>query len=249
MTNPILSIITVCFNAASTIHTCIQSVAKDKSPEIEYLIIDGASTDGTVDIVRKYPNIVDTLISERDGGIYDAMNKGVSKAAGEYVMFLNADDMYLPGAIQSVLDVLRKYPDSIDVLYGDWIGVDIKGVNHERRANHLLTWRYALCHQAVVARRAIFPEPHAFDLRYRICADFDLILRWQAEGFRFKRHPVQLVRFSEAGASAQFIRRSAWESIVVAIRRARTPWVPVFITRVALHFVRVRLFYGTITSA
>ncbi len=242
MTHPTLSIITVCFNAESTLRDCIQSIAQGKTPDVEYLVIDGASTDGTLDIVRQYPELVDKLISEPDGGIFDAMNKGLSNAAGDYVAFLNADDIYLPGAIPVILDAICSARNEVDVIYGDWIGVDASGAEHARRADHRLRWRYSLCHQAVVARRAIFPAPLGFNQRYRLCADFDLILRWQAEGARFKRLALPIVRFSEIGSSAKFIRRSAWESIVIALRRAQFPWAMAFSARVALYVARATLF-------
>lgn len=238
MTKPIFSIITVCFNAESTLRDCIQSIAQDKTPEVEYIIIDGASTDGTLDIIRQYSNLIDLLISEPDGGIFDAMNKGLLLAAGDFVAFLNADDIYLPGAIPSILKALHKDGTKVDVLYGDWIGVDANGVTHARQADHRLRWRYTLCHQAVVARRIIFPSPEGFNLRYRLCADFDLLLRWQSEGFRFKRLEQPIVRFSEMGASNKFIRRSAWESISISLGRAKTPWALIFSVRVAAYCVR-----------
>ena len=239
---PLLSVITVCFNAESTLRDCIESVAQGKTPEVEYLIIDGASTDGTLNIIRQYPHVVDALISEADGGIFDAMNKGLSRAGGDFVAFLNADDVYLPGAIPAILEAIRGEANTVDVLYGDWIGVDGSGKVHARRADHRLRWRYSLCHQAVVARRAIFPTPRGFDLRYRLCADFDLILRWQSEGVDFRRLAQPLVRFSEAGSSAKFVRTSAWESIVIALRRAQFPWSIVFSARVALYAARATLF-------
>jgi glycosyltransferase involved in cell wall biosynthesis len=242
MKYPILSIITVCFNAESTFRDCLQSVAQGKSPEVEYLVIDGFSTDGTLDIIQEFPEIVDTLISEPDGGIFDAMNKGLKNAVGDYVVFLNADDRFLPGAIPVILNAIRTACDDVDVFYGDWIGVDASGAEHARRANHRLRWRYALCHQAVVARRTIFPVPPSFNPRYRLCADFDLILAWQAQGAHFKRIAQPIVLFSEVGSSAKFIRRSAWESIVIALRRAKSLWALVFSARVALYVARATLF-------
>lgn len=241
MKHPTLSIITVCFNAETTIGDCIESIAQGKTPDVEYLVIDGASIDGTLDIVRQYPELVDKLISEPDGGIFDAMNKGVTHAVGDFVAFLNADDIYLPGAIPAILDAISRARNEVDVIYGDWVGVDAGGLEHTRKADHRLRWRYSLCHQAVVARRAIFPSPLGFNLRYRLCADFDLILRWQAEGARFKRLAQPIVRFSEIGSSAKFIRRSAWESIVIALCRWQSPWALVFSARVALYFARVSL--------
>ncbi len=238
---PLLSVITVCFNAESTLRDCIQSVAQDKTKEVEYLIIDGASTDGTLNIIRQYPHVVDSLISEADGGIFDAMNKGLLKSCGDFVAFLNADDIYLPGAIPALLEAIREEANPVDVLYGDWVGVDASGKARARRADHRLRWRYSLCHQAIVARRAIFPTPQGFDLRYRFCADFDLILRWQSERARFKRLAQSIVRFSEIGASAKFIRQSATESIVISLRRSRSPWALVFSARLILYSMRIIL--------
>ena len=242
MKHPTLSIITVCFNAESTLRDCLQSIEQGKTLDVEFLVIDGASTDGTLDIVRQYPELVDKLISEPDGGIFDAMNKGLANAVGDYVAFLNADDIYLPGAIPAILEAIRRERNEVDVVYGDWIGVDASGTEHARRADHRLRWRYSLCHQAMAAKRVIFPSPHGFDLHYRLCADFDLILFWQSEGVHFKRISQPLVRFSEIGASAKFMHRSAWESIVIALSRARSLWALVFAARIALYVVRMNLF-------
>ena len=241
VTKPTLTVITVCLNAVSTIRECIQSVAEGKSQEVEYLIIDGGSTDDTLKIVHEFSNVVDLLISEPDAGIFDAMNKGILKANGEYIAFLNADDTYLPGAIKTILEALLLFRDAADVIYGDWLAVGINGVLYERKANHRLTWRYSLCHQAIVAKRDIFPIPCAFDLRYRFCADFNLILLWQAKKNRFKHLDLPLVKFSEAGASAKFFRRSSLESISITLRQGRTLWVPVFVVRVAFHLFRVSM--------
>jgi glycosyltransferase involved in cell wall biosynthesis len=231
MKHPTLSIITVCFNAESTLHDCIQSIAQDKTPEVEYFIIDGASTDSTLLIARQYANVVDTLISEPDKGIFDAMNKGLALAKGEFVAFLNADDLYLPRTISIVLDAIREDINHVDVLYGDWIAVSGHGTENPHKADHRLRWRYMLCHQAVIARRSIFPSPKGFDLRYKLCADFNLILLWQAKGFRFKRIPNQLVRFSETGASSKFVYRAAREIFTISILRGRFPWKFIFLIR------------------
>jgi glycosyltransferase involved in cell wall biosynthesis len=132
------------------------------------------------------------------------MNKGLVLAKGKFVAFLNADDRYLPTTISSSLDAIREDKDNVDVLYGDWIAVSARGTDTPHKADHRLRWRYILCHQAVIAKRSIFPSPDGFDLRYKLCADFNLILFWQAESACFKRIPNQLVRFSEVGASSKF---------------------------------------------
>jgi glycosyltransferase involved in cell wall biosynthesis len=238
---PMLTVVTVCFNAAATLGACIASVAAGKSAAVEYLIIDGASTDETMAVIEAHRGVVDALVSEPDAGIFDAMNKGVSKACGDFVVYLNADDVFLPGALAAILTAIAQRGSAIDVLYGDWIGVDAAGMRHHRIADHRLRARYSLCHQAVVARRSIFPKPRAFDVRYSLCADFDLILYWQQQGQSFERLAQPLVQFSEIGASARFMRRSARQSIAIALHRARFPWTLIFSARVALYVVRVSI--------
>jgi glycosyltransferase involved in cell wall biosynthesis len=238
---PLLTIITVCYNAESTIRDCIQSVAYGKTAEVEYLIIDGASTDSTLSIAREYPNVVDNLISEPDNGIFDAMNKGLVLAKGKFVAFLNADDRYLSKTISIFLDAIHEDINNVDVFYGDWIGVNDRGEEIMREADHRLRWRYKLCHQAMIARRSIFPSPEGFDLRYRLTADFNLILLWQAEGLRFKRIPSKLVRFSEVGASSKFDYRSAWDIFTITILRVRFPWKSIFLIRSISFFARYTL--------
>ena len=228
---PLLSVITVCFNTESTIRNCIDSVACGKTPEVEYLIIDGASTDSTLSIAREFSASIDSLVSEPDKGIYDAMNKGLALAKGEFVAFLNADDVYLSKTISIVLNAIREDKNNVDIFYGDWIAVNAQGADISHNADHRLRSRYMLCHQAVIARRSIFPSPKGFDLRYKLCADFNLILLWQAEGLCFKRIPNQLVRFSEVGASSKLVYSAAWEIFTITILRARFPWKFIFIIR------------------
>ena len=160
----------------------------------------------------------------------------VRLAKGEYVAFLNADDSYVPGALQKLVSHIERSPHA-GVLYADWIGIDQFGIEHVRVADHLFRGRHRLCHQAVVARRSIFPIS-PFDLRYKLCADFDLLLRWQEEARGFERLPLSLVRFSETGASYKFLKQSAWEGIVVALRRAKFPWAQLFAIRAVLYVLR-----------
>ncbi|EET8460787.1 glycosyltransferase, partial [Escherichia coli] len=108
-----LSIVTVVYNGERFIENAINSVISQKNEQVEYIIVDGGSTDSTLNIIEKYKNKIDIFISEKDKGIYDAMNKGWSKATGEYVAFLNSDDFYQPGLLNSVLNETNKNPDMI----------------------------------------------------------------------------------------------------------------------------------------
>ena len=242
MTYPLLSIVTVCFNSEVTICEAIQSVKHGKSPNVEYIIVDGASTDSTYAIIRKHMECIDILISEPDEGIFHAMNKGLSAASGEYVAFLNSDDVYLPGAIEAMLTAITCRGSDVDVFYGDWIALRHNGSLCYRQASQTMRLKYSLCHQAIAMRRSIFPSPHGFDQKFRLCSDFDLILRLQQYGARFQHLSLPLVRFSESGASSRYLCKSAYESIVIVIRRGRFPLSFLFALRVFAYAFRETLF-------
>jgi len=232
MINPLLSIITVCFNSEVTLCETIQSVKHSKSPNVEYIIVDGASTDSTHSIICKHMECIDILISEPDEGIFYAMNKGLSAASGEFVAFLNSDDVYLPGAIEAILTAISCKGSDVDVFYGDWIAVRLNGSICYRHASQNVRFKYSLCHQSIAMKRSIFPSPLGFDQKFRLCSDFDLILRIQQYAARFEHLSLPLVRFSESGASSRYLRKSAYESIVIVMRRGRFPWSFLFASRV-----------------
>ena len=180
---PLFSIITVTYNAASTIAATLASVAEqDYDGPVEYLVVDGASTDGTPDMARSSGIKGITVISEPDRGLYDAMNKGLDRAEGKYVIFLNAGDA-LHGR-----DVLRRYAEAIHrnnepaIVYGQTVLVDsdrrIVGPRHlaapEKLTYKTFTNGMMVCHQAMaVLKRVTGP----YDLRYRFSADYEWVLR------------------------------------------------------------------------
>lgn len=231
-----LTIITVCRNAAGTIGDTLRSVADQKIAGIEYIIIDGASTDETLALVNEYSAIVDTLVSEPDTGIYDAMNKGAAFAQGRYVCYLNADDSLLPGAIEVLLRHVREYGEVV-LFYGDWVGVDHTGLVRHREACLELSWRYRLCHQAMAVRRDLLGT-QPFDLQYRICADFDAILCWLQGGVHSMHIPQPLVRFSEGGVSNSSVRVACKETIEIALRRLGLLRTWRFCAMILLHGMR-----------
>ena len=174
---PLLIVITVCYNAEKTIGLTLKSVAEQTTSEFEYLVVDGASTDRTLELVAALRRPVE-VVSERDQGIYDAMNKGLDHAKGDYVWFLNAGDQFFsPDTVAQVIAQLRanEYPD---VLYGETALVDEKGDFLRMRrlqAPEQLTWRsfqrgMLVSHQAMVVKRAIVPR---YDRAFSLSADFD----------------------------------------------------------------------------
>ena len=124
-----VSIITVCYNSAKTIKRTIKSVAEQDYEEIEYIIIDGGSTDGTLDIIDRYKDKISVLVSEPDEGIYDAMNKGIARATGDIIGFMNSDDWYADGAIVAIAEAFKK--TEAEIVYGKTI-ISENGIFRER---------------------------------------------------------------------------------------------------------------------
>ena len=183
----LFTIITVCRNAEETIEKTIQSVLSQKDVEIEYIIIDGASTDSTVELIQQYTSHYwIKLISEPDQGLYDAMNKGIGLASGDYIHFLNAGDMY--SAPDTLLNVRKKLePHLPDFAYGHIKYVHSDGTTEVRKYGKKCgTSLYFLTgdcinHQAVFAKRSLFQD-NLFDIQYHICADREWMMRLKREG-------------------------------------------------------------------
>lgn len=178
--NPLFSIITVTWNAASVIAPTIRSVQRQTSSDYEMLIIDGASTDDTLDIVRRASIASLRVFSEPDNGLYDAMNKGIARARGRYLIFLNAGDAFADDAVLARLALLTS--SNPGVLYGQTQLVnadgDVVGMRHLTAPRRLDADSFVngmvVCHQAFVARRDLVPE---YDLQYRLSADYDWCIK------------------------------------------------------------------------
>jgi glycosyltransferase involved in cell wall biosynthesis len=178
-----ISIITVCFNSSDTIENTINSVADQKCSDIEYIIIDGLSTDGTVDIIKKHKS-VSKFVSEKDNGIYDAMNKGIKLATGDIVGTLNADDFY---ANEHVLDEVSKiFKDpTIEACFADLVYVDQQDTNKIVRYwksreyfPELFKSGWMPAHPTFFVRKSVYQRLGGFDLNYKIAADFELLFRF-----------------------------------------------------------------------
>ncbi|WP_321425446.1 glycosyltransferase family 2 protein [uncultured Bacteroides sp.] len=206
--NPRFSVITVTYNAEKVIEKTIQSVVGQTYKEWEYIIIDGASKDNTLAIIDKYRDNVNKLISEPDKGLYDAMNKGIAAASGDYLCFLNAGDIFHES------NTLQFISDSIsgntlpDIIYGETAIVD-KDDNflHMRRLKtpEKLTWKsfkqgMLVCHQAFFAKRTL-AEP--FDLSYRFSADFDWCIRVMKKASTLHNTHITVIDYLDEGLTTQ----------------------------------------------
>lgn len=169
MSNKLISIITVSFNAAFTIEKTISSVRENKSPQTEYIIIDGGSNDGTVGLLNKHNDSIDKWISEPDQGIYDAMNKGVAMASGKWVLFLGADDLLSVkiSEIESTFEEGMNY-------YGN-VRLQSSGRVYDGKFNRYKILQRNICHQAVIYSADVL-RARKFDIRYKIAADYEMNL-------------------------------------------------------------------------
>lgn len=219
---PTLSIITVTYNAEQVLETTLQSVISQTYHHIEYILIDGASKDRTLAIAEKYRDRIQLLISEPDRGLYDAMNKGIALATGEYVCFLNAgDSFHQDDTLQQMMQSIkgRELPD---VLYGETALVDSKGHFLRMRrlsAPEVLTWKsfrqgMLVCHQAFIARRTLM-QP--YNLSYRYSADFDWCIHILKKAKTVHNTHLTLIDYQDEGMTTQNRKASLMERFRIMV--------------------------------
>ncbi len=208
MSNLKISVITATWNCVDTVADCLGSLANQSWPNVEHVVIDGASQDGTVDILQRHRKQIAVLLSEPDQGIYDALNKGIGRSSGEVIGFLHADDVY------AGRDVLARIAEAfanptVDAVYGDLEYVKRTNTNQVVRY-----WRSSAFHRKCLARGWMPPHPTlyvrkqwyerigGFDTRYRIAADyFSVLSLFSQPGFQAVHVPEVLVKMRWGGAS------------------------------------------------
>jgi len=218
---PRISLITIVYNDVAGIEKTILSIINQTYRELEYIIIDGGSTDGTIDIINKYKDRITRWLSEPDNGLYDAMNKGLSLASGDYVWFINSGDQVY--ATDTIDKMVRSSDIPPDIYYGGTIVIDAEGNEiGDRRLKppHRLSWKsfkkgMLVCHQSVVVRRSIAPE---YDLKYRIAADIDWIIRVTKNARTIHNTGQVLSRFLEGGLSRVKVKQGLKERFAIMSR-------------------------------
>ncbi|WP_417536740.1 glycosyltransferase family 2 protein [Methylophaga sp.] len=211
-----VSIITVCFNSVETIQDTIDSVQSQTYGDIEHIVIDGGSTDGTVELLESQRSCLGVLVSEPDNGLYDAMNKGVSLATGEVIGVLNSDDFFeSEDVITSVVDTLSRSPEC-DLVFGDVVFVepqDLTSVTRYYGAEHFAPWKLRFGwmppHPATFVRKVVYDTVGNYRLDMRIAADYDMFVRWLlVGGLKWKYLDRVLVRMRAGGVSTSGIKSS-----------------------------------------
>jgi hypothetical protein len=217
---PTISIITITYNAERFLERTINSIVSQQATDYEYIVIDGGSNDGTLGIVRQYENSITQWISEPDKGLYDAMNKGLHRATGEYVWFMNAgDELHDDQTLSNLLDIItwqRQERGSADIYYSDALFVRDDGTPVGLRSQvtphtlpHHLTWQdmnmgMKVCHQAFIARRSIAPQYPTNNLS----ADLDWEIRCLKKAKTIEFLPFVLCKYLIGGLSVQQHRQS-----------------------------------------
>ena len=221
--HPKFSIITVTYNAGAVLEDTIQSVITQTYRNVEYIIVDGGSKDHTLDIINRYREHIHTLVSEPDKGLYDAMNKGIRLATGDYLCFLNAgDELHEDDTLQLMVHSITG-TELPDVLYGETAIVDEEG--HFLRMRRLsapenLNWKsfkdgMLVCHQAFFPRREL-ADP--YDLRYRFSADFDWCIRIMKKSHTLHNTHLTLIDYLSEGMTTRNHRASLHERFRIMCR-------------------------------
>jgi len=215
---PKISIITPSYNQAQFLEDTIQSVVTQDYPNFEYIIIDGGSTDDSVDIIRKYEKYLAYWVSEPDHGQTHAINKGIKRSGGDIIAYINSDDMYLPGAFEAISKQFLEKSE-IDIVYGDHLIVDKNGKIIKKKRE--LGFDHTMCcmigfglivtQPTAFMRRSIFNNVGIFDELYHYNMDSDFWFRCANNGAHFKHIPSYLVKFrwhdnAKSRISAESIR-------------------------------------------
>ncbi len=204
-----VSIITVCLNAQNTIEVTIQSVLSQTYQNIEYIIVDGVSTDGTGQVISRYQDKISKIVSEKDSGIYDAMNKGVRLATGDIIYFLNADDRFYDHRV--IEDVVAEFiaDEKIELLLGKVLYVNLptgfvlpaKNSGTTMFTNKRDAILIQICHQRIFCRKLVFKITGLFDQKYRIFADYDWFLKAYRQAIPVKYIDRYVAFFNYQGVS------------------------------------------------
>jgi glycosyltransferase involved in cell wall biosynthesis len=212
--NPYFSIITVCYNSEKTIERTITSLRNQTYKNFEYIIIDGGSTDSTLEIIKKNLDVVSILVSEKDQGIYDAMNKGIDLASGEIVGIINSDDWYENDTLENILKISSGQSNL--VIHGLCRYFNGNEINQIIGYHHSNLPLYSISHPTCFVSKSLYIAKGKFDTKYKIAADYDLLLRFYLDKVTFIFVEFIIANFQNGGASSS--RFSKYEFIKVKFK-------------------------------
>jgi glycosyltransferase involved in cell wall biosynthesis len=253
-----ISIITVCYNSAATIRDTIDSVIAQTYPHIEYIIVDGASTDNTIAVIGEYQDKITCIISEPDKGLYDAMNKGILAATGEIIGILNSDDIYESTHIISyIATYFATHPHS-DLIFGDVVFVKPDQLNTITRyynAQHFKAWKLRFGwmppHPATFIRKTAYQKVGLYSLDYKISADYELFVKMLLINcLKYTRINKVLVRMRTGGISSSGIIRSNIKLNIEIVKACRSNgiYTNLFFVLTKIPFKLLELFRRPVIS-
>jgi glycosyltransferase involved in cell wall biosynthesis len=220
-TRPLVSVVTVVLNGKEKLSRTVESVLKQTYANIEYIVIDGGSTDGSIDLLRSLDDSIDRWISEPDAGIAAAFNKGIGLANGELVAFLNAGDWYEPEAVAAVCRAYLQHPDS-DVVCG---AIRLQNPDSSSLVcfsdPSLIEYETSIYHPSVFVKRSSYEKFGGFDERYRYAMDYELLLRFSRLGAKILNIAVIIANMTLDGVSYE-----NWYSGLKEVRSARSQYFP-----------------------
>ena len=203
MTHPLLSIITICYNEKQIERTC-KSIVEQTWQDFEWIVVDGGSTDGTLDILKKYKDRIDILISEPDKGIYNAQNKGIKLAHGQYLNFMNGGDAFYNSTVLE--KIFKDKTQTADVLYGNCClidGIRKDWCNYIDKVDITYWLNHTLCHQASFIKKELFDKYGLYDESYKIAADKEKFICFFLKGHSFQHIPLTIALFDLGGLSTK----------------------------------------------
>lgn len=193
---PLVTIVTVVFNGGSNLEETIKSVVGQNYSNLEYIIVDGGSSDSTLDIIGKYEDKIDYWISEKDKGIYDAMNKGILLSSGEWINFMNSGDVFYDANVLE--SCCSKIDEGVSIIYSDSLAENKNTVLKSREESEF--WKGTpFCHQSAIFKS----DGMLYDTKYKISADYDYILRKVEQGKVIKINSIFISVYDVSGVSAQ----------------------------------------------
>ena len=237
MSNPKISIVTIAYNCENEIEETILSVINQQYDNKEYLIIDGASKDGTMDVVNKYRDKIDVIISEPDKGRSDAFNKGIAHATGDYIVMMNAGDLLADDALDKFA---RNYEPGYDVIKGNTIRwnekTGFKSIEHPVIEYPEIPFNFLVCHQSTYISKSAYERFGGYGIDYKIVMDFELMLRFARHNAKFMKINENLAVFRMGGISQTSSKRRIKEMKRAMLENEHSK----FNTYVFILYVRLR---------
>jgi glycosyltransferase involved in cell wall biosynthesis len=233
MNNSLISIITVVYNGVATLEKTILSVINQTYKNIEYIIIDGGSTDGTIEIIKKYKDKLAYWVSESDKGIYDAMNKGIKKATGELIGIINSDDWYELDCLETIIKY-KNINDDNTVLYGLIRNITGQGCYEIYSCSPDYFFDKMPPHPTFFIPKPIYDKYGVFNIEYKYCSDYELLLRLKKQNINFYLIEKVLANFRIGGVSYLF--KAKKESLIMRYKHGLISKKSKFIKIIASYF-------------